>query len=270
MSLLLCRNCAARPFYIEKADLRIYSLQELCFIIYNYPLIITDDFISEELVSWIRNELSMGRLSERIKRLLEAEESQENILYLMLREGNYYNIDEINALKQRFVKFKNLPEERLLQATASTYFKLKRFAEACDIFAEIDRKLRDRIKKAKTEERNELFSKLSDTVCDEAVCKLRLFDDEGAKKLLIEGAEMAENSKCGKYLFLLDEKSGAKYVADEEKAKLRELREEARKKAMLGEGYKRVTDIFEKDSIKRDEEIKKLISEWKSVYRKMV
>ena len=270
MSLLLCRNSARLPYYIEKADTRIYSIQELCWFIYNYPLILTESPLDNELIAWIKNELSMGILAERLERLSEAGESTENMICLILREGNYYNIDEINSFKQKMSDLKKLDTERHLLAEASTYFRLGRFAEAGDLFCEAERYLRNKIKKNVTEDRNELSERLSDVICDEAVCRLRLFDDDRAKALLLEGAEMAENSRCAEYLYLMDEEKGAKYITEEKKAELSERREEARQKAMLGKNCREVAEIFEKDSVKRNEEIRKLISEWKSVYRKMV
>lgn len=270
MSLLLCRNNARLPYYIEKADTRVYSVQELCWFIYNYPLILTESPLEKELILWLKNELSMGILAERLEKLAEAGESVENMLCLILREGNYYSIDEINSFKQRVADLKKLSTERHLLAEASTYFRLGRYAEAGDLFYEAERYLRNKIKKNITEDRDMLSEALSDVICDEAVCRLRLFDDDRARALLLEGAGMAENSRCAEYLYLMDEEKGAQYITEEKKAELSEKREEARQKAMLGKSCREVAEIFEKDSVKRNEEIRKLISEWKSVYRKMV
>ena len=57
MSLILCRNEPVKqPLYIEKLGVHIYSSQELCYVIYQYPLLALNGFVDENLVEFI-NEL---------------------------------------------------------------------------------------------------------------------------------------------------------------------------------------------------------------------
>ena len=45
MSLLLCRlEPVQHPYYVEVLGIHIYSSQELCYIIYNNPLLVMEDF----------------------------------------------------------------------------------------------------------------------------------------------------------------------------------------------------------------------------------
>ena len=81
MALLLCTRDARNPFYNEKLDIRIWSLQELCYVIYNHPLLTLHGFVTPELADWLRDELSMGFLAARIRQLMasapgEGEEDQ--------------------------------------------------------------------------------------------------------------------------------------------------------------------------------------------------
>ena len=46
MSLLLCRLEPVRhPFEVPELGIRLYSSQELCYVIYENPLLVMEDFV---------------------------------------------------------------------------------------------------------------------------------------------------------------------------------------------------------------------------------
>ena len=56
-TMILCRDkLAVNPLYISCSDVRLYSNEELCYYIYNNIYIITNDFISDELIHFLRYE----------------------------------------------------------------------------------------------------------------------------------------------------------------------------------------------------------------------
>ena len=58
MSLILCRQEPVKiPLYIEDLGIHIYSSQELCYVIYNNPLLVLEDFIDKRLTEFLRSEL---------------------------------------------------------------------------------------------------------------------------------------------------------------------------------------------------------------------
>ena len=62
--LLLCSSKRGeRPYVIEKNKWKIWSLEELCYYLYQNAYSITEDFFSEELISYLRNELELEALS---------------------------------------------------------------------------------------------------------------------------------------------------------------------------------------------------------------
>ena len=63
---LLCGKEAELPFEIEELDLRIYTIEELCYYIYNNLMLIGDDFIGDRLIDFIRNGLSMPEIADKI------------------------------------------------------------------------------------------------------------------------------------------------------------------------------------------------------------
>ena len=88
MSLILCRQEPVKiPLYIEDLGIHIYSSQELCYVIYNNPLLVLEDFIDSRLTEFLRSELRMPFLAEKIEKWMESRGATEEILYLILRRG---------------------------------------------------------------------------------------------------------------------------------------------------------------------------------------
>ena len=101
MSLILCRQEPVKiPLYIEDLGIHIYSSQELCYVIYNNPLLVLEDFIDSRLTEFLRSELRMPFLAEKIEKWMESRGATEEILYLILQECNYYSPKEQVAYRQ--------------------------------------------------------------------------------------------------------------------------------------------------------------------------
>ena len=55
MSLILCRQEPVTvPLYIEDLGIHLYSSQELCYVIYNNPLLVLEGFIDKRLTEFLR------------------------------------------------------------------------------------------------------------------------------------------------------------------------------------------------------------------------
>ena len=101
MSLILCRQEPVTvPLYIEDLGIHLYSSQELCYVIYNNPLLVLEGFIDKRLTEFLRSELRMPFLAERVEKWLDSHGATEEILYLILKECNYYTPKEQAAYRQ--------------------------------------------------------------------------------------------------------------------------------------------------------------------------
>ena len=51
---------------LETLGIRIYSSQELSYVIYHYPLLVMEDFVGEGLLEFMREELNQGFLALKV------------------------------------------------------------------------------------------------------------------------------------------------------------------------------------------------------------
>ena len=267
MSLLLCRRRASKPFYHSKLNIELWTEQELCYVIYNYPLLCLDDFVNERLLAWLKDELGMEHLVSMLKLNQRAGESTENRLLSILQECNYYTAGEVMDFSLRMAELKKCSEEelilkegRLLYAAGKYTAAYDRISEALRLFNEKLKFMRNGLEKSKLNERK------ADMLCDLAVIALKMTDEKKALELLISSELAYYNKRAVKMRYLI---SGAGDLGDDEKAELDKLKNEAVKASHETKGYKEISSLFEKDSVRILKEAKPIISRWKNNYRMM-
>lgn len=138
MALLLCNKGARHPFYYEQLDIDLWSIQELSYVIYRYPVIIPADFVDHKLTAWLRDELNMGILAAKLEQFMMAGEdgNQERLLLMILRESNYYTQAEIARFESEYKKLRNIEKHVFLNMLGDTYFRMGRYGRAIEAYEE--------------------------------------------------------------------------------------------------------------------------------------
>ncbi len=98
--LILCTGkMASTPYVMPFTDLKVSSLEELCYYIYNNIYNINEDFFQSSLIVWIRDELGQEVLAEKLQELLaDKSPSLKDIVVTLLCATDYYREDEIRKL----------------------------------------------------------------------------------------------------------------------------------------------------------------------------
>lgn len=91
---LLCHKMAEVPYEMEEMGLHIYSAEELCYYIFHNLAMIDESFICDALMAFIRNDLDMPELAEKVKRSFQSPADLENTLLVILRNVAYYTEEE--------------------------------------------------------------------------------------------------------------------------------------------------------------------------------
>ena len=85
---LLCQKTAQMPYEIEEMGLHIYSAEELCYYIYHNLPMIDDSFINEALIEFIRKDLDMPVLAEKVSRCFQSSADLDSTLLVLLRKSS--------------------------------------------------------------------------------------------------------------------------------------------------------------------------------------
>ena len=242
MSLILCRQEPVRhPFYIERLGVHIASSQELCYVIYQNPLLALDGFVDDRLIEFIRSELGLSFLAGKLEAWQRSGESQDELPIVILQECCYYTAKEIAAYRQKLAAFRKMNAAEFRKETADYYFRLRQFGTAIYYYNRI---LEDwRVK----------------SLTDEFTAKI--WNNIGAAYAGIFWFEKAFTE--------LKERHAAAMTPEQKEIWKREL-DEANQTAEKCGNVRMVETMFDRNPVRRMESAEELLNGWKQEYRKML
>lgn len=270
MSLLLCRDENIRhPLYIEKLGIHIYSSQELCYVIYNHPLLAMDRFVDVSLLEFLRADLGMGQLAARLEKSVRVGASHEELLVPILQEGCYYTPSEINKYKQKLAGYKKMHRAEFLKVTADYFYTLKQYGKAVEEYEKILALPRDQVVD------DSFVSRIWNNI---GASYAKVFWFEKAMRAFDMAYSYGKSQELMKRIYqltLLDPKLTLKeryesIITEEMKKQWAQEFENARKKAYETDEVQGVVLLFQKDPVKRSAGAGELLAKWKQEYRNMI
>ena len=105
MSFDLCEGKRAqKPYFIENIRTNIYSIEELCYYLYENPSLIDETIVNEQLCDWLRDELGLRKLH---KQMMEHLEKRDGIVYFIapvFKEIGYLQPDKLREYQEQLVR----------------------------------------------------------------------------------------------------------------------------------------------------------------------
>lgn len=136
--------CEARqaviPYVFVNTKVEVYSYEELCFYIYNNGALLYEEQFQGKLVQWLKSELEMEELANKIMEKLAANAAFIDILVAILSAGNYYETAEIHQFIDKQELLGLLPEEEKIKLKADSFLMYKRILKAISLYDEILRR----------------------------------------------------------------------------------------------------------------------------------
>lgn len=137
-TMILCRDkVAATPLYISSLDVSLYTEEELCYYIYNNIYILTNDFVSDDLIHFLREETKDAPLADRIEELRSQGAGLAAILVTILKSVDYYSISEIDQISEILSVLDSQNVYERLKSRADTYLERKNYYKAADCYRNI-------------------------------------------------------------------------------------------------------------------------------------
>ncbi len=90
---------AKTPYYFEKAYVNVYSIEELCYVIYENAFLIDSDILSRDLVNWIDKECGLTELSRDLYMLINQNALPKAFVGTILDYVGFYSKDEIKKVE---------------------------------------------------------------------------------------------------------------------------------------------------------------------------
>ena len=99
---ILCQvKRAKNPYYISNISTNIYSIEELCYYLYHNIYLLDETIINEQLLVWMKEELHLRRLYQRLYVLLEEKKNIGEFILPIFKEINYLSHDQFREMNER-------------------------------------------------------------------------------------------------------------------------------------------------------------------------
>ncbi len=92
------------PYQFKATGIRVYTLEEAMYHVFHYWKQSVDDFLSDEMISWVGETLGLSYIAARIKELTH-EASFNQRMQSFLRLTDYFGNAELNAISRDMVKW---------------------------------------------------------------------------------------------------------------------------------------------------------------------
>lgn len=141
--LILCKKeRAVKPYFIDCIEKNVSTLEELCFFLYFYTHQLEEWLPSEELVLWLRQELSMSGLADELAILFKQKADVPTIAAHILKKAQYRSEEELEGYEKELKAFRNATPVSREKQRADYYVKTKNYHKAiweyCRILKEKD------------------------------------------------------------------------------------------------------------------------------------
>lgn len=98
-ALMCTGEIAKKPFYLDKIYVNVYTIEELCYEIYENAFLIDKDFVSRPLAEWIDKECKLPELARDLYALVNQNALAVSFVGTILDYVGYYSHDEIEKVE---------------------------------------------------------------------------------------------------------------------------------------------------------------------------
>lgn len=130
-NVILCNGrYAVNPYFLIEENLRLYSVEELCYFLYKNSFLIQEDFFSEPLFKWMSEELGLEEWVQQLCLLKGKEEEILRCIEFLFRATGFYGEEEINHVRSILKDSRQLSVWERKKIRADAYCKKQRYLMA--------------------------------------------------------------------------------------------------------------------------------------------
>lgn len=271
--LILCSGARAKkPYCFSSSGIRIYSIEELCYYLFNYIYMIDEITFNDELYDWIETELILSDRADKLRVLKRQKADLKTIITVILCSADYYTESEIKSILKQLDDILRKPviERRCIKA--ASLLKNGNYKEAAKEYEII----------IHSSEASELSpEKYGDIFHNLGVAKAHITGVKEASHLFLEAYKRNNNDESLKqYLYTLllmgdmtefENKAGQFQVSESIQEYLKEFIRSKECEAVETEEYKTVAQLSKLKkgaNNKFTKKVEEIINDWKAQYSK--
>ena len=269
MSLRLCRSEQVKnPYYVGFLGIHVYSVQEMAYVIYHYPLLVMDRLVDERLLDFLREELNLGFLALKLDNWRKSGEDPDEMLIFLLQESDYYSQNEISEYRQTLSSYRKKSAGEVKKLRADALFGMRQYGKAAKMYQEI-------LDDPSDEAEDPLLARVWNNL---GACYGRMFLFDKAAEAFEKAYNRSGSRECLRSLYWITKLDsrvilGERFrntITQEEQSAWDETLVRAQEEAKESETVKQVESWFRKDAAEGEKAARELVETWKREYRAMV
>lgn len=135
---ILCKgDLAKEPYIVPVSEVPVYSLEELCYYIYNHIYSVTEEFFDERLARWLKEQVHYDSLAKKMKVLIERKNDLKDLVVTLLCSCDYYKEEEIMKLVEVMDRIKNLPSHEKNKIKADNYLRAGKYGKSLQEYKQL-------------------------------------------------------------------------------------------------------------------------------------
>lgn len=109
---------AETPFYVKSMGVRLYSIEELAYFLYENIYLIDEQLVDEKLYLWLETELGLEMLAEKLRNGKTSGNHVYNQVMSILQASEYYSEEELSKLSEKIREISGLQTQERMKAKA--------------------------------------------------------------------------------------------------------------------------------------------------------
>lgn len=136
--LIQCSSpIAKKPYYFRVTDTNVYSIEEVCYYIYNNIYMMQKEMFNNDFAAWLREELKMEDTAYKMEKLIDGDNSLKDIVVTLCCSCDYYEEKEIHELIKIMDETRNLPMRKRQKIKADNYLRCSLYEKALEEYNNI-------------------------------------------------------------------------------------------------------------------------------------
>lgn len=170
------------PYHFGLSGIQIYSLEELCYYVYNHIYAVSEETFGDDLIYWIEKNMEAKPLVRRLREAKRNRRSLKEMVRILFMSVDYYSKDEIRLLLKKIeeIEMHNPIETRKVEA--DNYLRYGRNLEALKTYKKVELMMNDEEDMVTREFQGNVFHNMG-------IAYARLADGEAALKCFKQAYE---------------------------------------------------------------------------------
>lgn len=136
--LILCSSkIAKRPYHFHLSDIRVYSIEEVCYYIRKHIYLMQGEIFDLGFATWLREELDMPETADKMEKLIRDRNNLKDIVVTLCCSCDYYDETQINELIRIMEETENLPPRSRQKIQADAELQCGHYERAVEAYTAI-------------------------------------------------------------------------------------------------------------------------------------